>query len=557
MPSRRNSSASRATVKPLQPSTAHPVTLGPDLALTTQEVALVARSAQRVRLSSTAGPAMRASRRVVDACLTDGKPHYGINTGFGSLAKKRINLSDLATLQRNLIRSHAAGIGEPLPTDVTRAMMLCLAGSLSRGLSGVRPAVVDLLVAMLNAGITPVVPSLGSVGASGDLAPLAHVALAIIGEGESRDKSGRVMSSSRALGAAGLLPLTLAAKEGLALINGTHLMCGHGALLVEDSHQLLDAATLALAMSIDACRATSAFLDPRLYLARRHLMAGMVAARTTELLDRSTILTSHVENDPRVQDPYSLRAAPTILGAVASLMTDVEMALGYELGAVTDNPLVIPDARHLPGPFADAPSTPHTLADADTFLTGTVSQGAAILSGANFHGMPLAIPLDCLAIGLAHLAGVSERRSYLMTGAFEPESHLKPFLAPQPGLQSGLMIAQYTAAACVNELIGLANPASVANVPTCAGVEDYNSFGPRSAAKAARGIELATNVVAIELLIAAAGIDTHRPLRSGRGVEAAHAIIRGRVKPVGDDRPLTADIHAIAELITSGALRGL
>jgi histidine ammonia-lyase len=541
---------------------ARPVVLGPDLALTPSAVAGVARAGLPVRLGPGAGPSMRASRRVVEACLDDGQAHYGINTGFGSLAKKRIDLADLATLQRNLVRSHAAGVGEPMGVDVTRAMMLCLAASLARGLSGVRPVVVELLVGMLNANVTPVVPSLGSVGASGDLAPLAHVALAMIGEGQLRDRSGRVMSSSRALREAGLTPIELAAKEGLALINGTHLMAGRGALLVEDAHRLLGAASVALAMSIDACRATSAFLDPRLYLARRHAVAGAVAASVQNHLLGSQILTSHVENDPRVQDPYSLRAAPTVLGAVAALVLDVENAIGLELGAVTDNPLVIPDARHLPSPLSAGLDghvsmtgvPPHSL---DVFMSGMVSQGSAILSGANFHGMPVAIPLDCLAIGLAHMAGISERRSYLMTGAFEPESHLKPFLAPRPGLQSGLMIAQYTAAACVNELVGLATPASVANVPTCAGVEDYNSFGPRGASKAARGVELATSVVAIEMLIAAAGLDLHRPLRSGAGVERAHALIRSKVAPMGEDRPLSGDIAAIAGLIDAGAFGSL
>jgi histidine ammonia-lyase len=358
------------------------------------------------------------------------------------------------------------------------------------------------------------------------------------------------MSSSKALAAARLRPATLKAKEGLALINGTHLMCGWGALLSSDAYYLHDAATVALAMSIDACRASHSFLDERLYAARNQYLQGLhVAERLRALLAGSAIRDSHIENDPRVQDPYSLRAAPTVLGAVDEALMDFGEAIGRELGGVTDNPLVFPrgtrfrvgqtNNRIVGGRFKTDPV--YSTTDKD-----------AIVSGANFHGMPLAIPLDCLAIALFHIAGISERRSYLMTGAFEPESHLKPFLTPQPGLSSGLMIAQYTAAACVNEMATLATPASVVNITTCAGMEDYNSFGPRGAAKAARAMELARNVVAVEMLCAAQGIETHRPLKSGRGVETAVRLIRKIVPPLKDDRPLTGDIEAIASAIADG-----
>jgi histidine ammonia-lyase len=391
----------------------------------------------------------------------------------------------------------------------------------------VRPVVVDTLLDFLNRNITPEVPSLGSVGASGDLAPLAHVALALIGEGYVKHKGKRSVTS-KALAKARIKPLTLAAKEGLALINGTHLMAASGALLMHDATLLMDAAISGLAMSIDACRATDAFLDARLYEARNHQAAAETAAEVQRRLTGSQIITSHVENDPRVQDPYSLRAGPTVLGAALDAMQYVGDAISRELQAVTDNPLV---------------------------FAGSSRKGQrSIVSGANFHGMPVAIPLDFLAIPIAHIAGISERRTYLITGAFEPESHLKPFLAPRPGLQSGLMIAQYTAAACVNELVGLASPASVANVPTCAGMEDYNSFGPRSAAKARRAIELARIIVAIELLCGAQGIEHHRPLRSGKGVESVHRAIRRAVKPQTDDRPLDGPINAIANLIATGTL---
>ncbi|MBS0191691.1 MAG: histidine ammonia-lyase [Phycisphaerales bacterium] len=491
--------------------------------LSIDEVVRVARGGARVRVTPKATAAMKKSRAVVERALHDGQAHYGINTGFGSLSKQRIGAADLATLQRNLIRSHAAGVGEALPRDVVRAMMLLLAASLSRGHSGVRPMVCETIVAMLNKGVTPVVPSVGSVGASGDLAPLSAVALVAMGEGRA-ELGGRRMPGGSALRKAGVKPLVLSAKEGLALINGTHLMAGWGSLISHDASTLFRAAVIAAAMSIDACRGTDEFLDARLYEARRNQSAGAVAERMRELLKGSSILPSHAENDPRVQDPYSLRATPTVLGACWHAMGNLNTVLEYdELGAVTDNPLVFPTAR-----------------------------GGDIISGANFHGMPLAIPLDSMAIALCHIAGIAERRVYLMTGAFEPESRLKPFLAPGPGLQSGMMIAQYTAAACVNEMVGLAAPASVANVPTSAGMEDYNSFGPRSAAKAARSLDLARKVVAIEFLCASQALEEHRPLRSGKGVEAAHKIIRTRVKPLVEDRPLTDDIEAIAAMIESG-----
>ncbi|MBY0308560.1 MAG: aromatic amino acid lyase, partial [Phycisphaerales bacterium] len=380
-------------------------------ALEIADVVSVARAGRPVRLAAQAVRRMRAARAVVERHLSDGRAHYGINTGFGSLAKKRIAPGDLETLQRNLVRSHSAGAGEPLPRDVTRAMMLCLAASLCRGHSGVRPELVELLVGMLNNGVTPVVPSIGSVGASGDLAPLAAVALAMIGEGAC-EVGGGGMSSSRALRGGRLRPVTLKAKEGLALINGTHLMCGWGSLLIEDADVLYTSAVVALAMSIDACRASHGFLDPRLYDVRGSI-DGAVAAAVSALLHGSTIRTSHLEHDTRVQDPYSLRAAPTVLAAVRRSLDNAGAAVGGELGGVTDNPLV--------------------------FARGGAGAGG-IVSGANFHGMPLAIPLDCLAIAVFHIAGISERRSYLMTGAFEPESRLSPFLTPRPGLSSGLMI---------------------------------------------------------------------------------------------------------------------
>lgn len=486
--------------------------------LAIEDVVQVARAARKVALGEHAKRKLAAARAVVDAATTDGLAHYGINTGFGSLSRVRIDANELRDLQRNLIRSHAAGVGDALPNEIVRAMMLLLAASLSRGCSGVRSSVVELIIAMLNADITPRVPEVGSVGASGDLAPLAHVALALIGEGPVH-VGGSMVDAAHALGAAKLTPIQLDAKEGLALINGTHLMAGSGALLVHDARVLFAAAERAAAMSIDACRATDAFLDPRVHAVRGQVGQRECAARIKEHLRGSQILDSHRENDPRVQDPYSLRCTPQVLGAAWDALAYVEQCISRELGAVTDNPLV----------FADGAN------DADP-----------IVSAGNFHGMPLAVPLDALAIAIAHVAGISERRVFWMLSAFDKESQLPPYLTPKPGVCSGLMIAQYTAAACCNELIGLATPASVANISTSAGIEDYNSFGPRSAAKARRGIDLARRVIAIEMLCAAEGVERHRPLRSGPGVESAILAIRNDVAPLLSDRSPAPDIEAIA-----------
>ncbi len=499
--------------------------------LTVTGVVEVARHRASVRLADAAIRAMSRSRAALESLLNDGEPHYGVNTGFGSFSRERISPADLRDLQRNLIRSHAAGVGPALPAEVVRAMMLLLIGSLSRGHSGVRPAVARLIASMLNRGITPIVPEIGSCGASGDLAPLAHIVLVVIGEGRA-EYGGREMTGAEALRRAGLRPVTLLAKEGLALINGTHLMAAQGTLLVRDVERLFDAAIIAAAMSIDACRATDAFLDPRVHTVRCQPGQVAVASRLQSLLRGSRIIPSHRLNDPRVQDPYSLRCAPQVLGAAWDAFAYFRGAVERELGAVTDNPLVFA-ARKTGG-------------------NGGKAGEAQIVSAGNFHGMPLALPLDTLSIALAHVAGIAERRVYHMLSGFDAETGLPPFLSPRPGLHSGLMIAQYTAAACCNELIGLATPASVANLSTSAGMEDYNSWGPRSAAKARRALELATSVVAIELLSAAEAIEHHRPLRSSPAVEAAHRLLRRRVPRLTADRPPSPDIAAIAALIAGG-----
>jgi len=488
-----------------------------------QDVISVVRSGAKVALDPSMLERVAEARTRLERIATDGEPHYGVNTGFGSLSRHRVDDDHLRELQVNLIRSHAAGVGEPLPDEVVCGMMLILAASLSRSMSGVRPQLIETITSFLNHGIFPAIPSIGSVGASGDLAPLAHLALAFIGEGQCIS-NGQSVSTKQALAQAGIAPIQLEAKEGLALINGTHLMAAQASLAVSDSHRLLSASLVAGAMSIDACRATDSFLNPTVASARCHPGVSQAAESIRILLEGSEILPSHRINDPRVQDPYSLRCQAPVIGAAIGAIDYVRSATEQELGAVTDNPLLV---------------------------------GNTLVSAGNFHGMPIALPLDHLALPIAHLAGMAERRVFFMLSGHDPQSGLSPYLATRPGLSSGLMIAQYTAAACCNEIIGLCTPASVANISTSAGIEDYNSFGPRSAAKARRAIELAESVIAIELLCAAEAIEHHRPLKTGAKLEAAHALIRSRVARLEDDRPPAPDIAAIAQLIRADAFADL
>lgn len=485
----------------------------------------VARGNVAVRIAPEAEARIAGSEQLLAEAMRPGDPIYGVNTGFGSLANVKMSGDDLRLLQVNLVRSHSTGVGDPLPVEVVRATMLVLAASLCRGHSGVRTELVQTIVDLLNAGVTPCVPETGSVGASGDLAPLAHIGLVLIGEGHTTKDNKRLLGRE-ALRATRIQPVQLEAKEGLALINGTHLMAGRAALLMCDFRRVFDAALVAAAMSVDTCRATDSTLDSRVHEVRCQTGQVYVAERLRALLSGSQIVQSHVENDIRVQDPYSFRCCPAVLGAAWDAFCYARQKVNAELAAVTDNPLIFGPAGR-----------------------------ATIISGGNFHGMPLALPLDAMAIAVAHVAGIAERRVYHMLSGADPLAELPTFLTPQAGLQSGLMIAQYTAAACCNELIGLAHPASVVNLSTCAGMEDYNSFGPRSAAKLARGLQLAKSVVAIELLCAATGLDHHRPLRSGPGVEKAFHTIRQKVAPLTDDRPPAPDIRAIEELIEEGQIK--
>lgn len=505
-------------------SAAHPALVLDGAALSPREVTEVAREGRAVELSEATLQRLSSSRRDLERAIAAGEVLYGVNTGFGSLSKQRIDGAQLREIQKNLILSHAAGVGDPLPPDVVRAMLLLLVASLSRGLSGVRPIVVERLLGLLGSNVTPHVPGVGSVGASGDLAPLAHAALLLLGEGEAWI-DGALVSGREALAHLGVEPLELEAKEGLALINGTHLMAASAALLLDDLERVGAAAFCAAAMSIDACRGTDAFLDERVHDARGQSGQSRAARRLRELIAGSQIIPSHLHGDPRVQDPYSLRCAPQVMGAALDGLEFVRGVVQRELGAVTDNPLVFPPAPE---------------------------HARQVVSAGNFHGMPLALALDTAIIAMTYLGGISERRVYYLLAASDAENHLHPHLSPVPGLHSGLMIAQYVAAACQNELIGLATPASVSNIPTSAGMEDYNSMGATSALKARRALERLRQIVAIELLCAAEALEYQRPLRSGHGVEKAHAAVRRVVSRRSADRPPAPDIRALEEVIAAG-----
>lgn len=489
--------------------------------LSPEAVAAVARGGALVALDDRARRRLERGRALIERVTASESTVYGINTGFGNLARVRISRAELEALQRNLVRSHAAGVGDPLSREMTRAMGLIAAASLARGHSGVRPALVEALIALLNAGVHPHIPWQGSVGASGDLAPLAHMALALIGEGEATFE-GQRLPAGEALRRAGLAPLTLQAKEGLALINGTHLMCAAAALAVYDAGLLIDAAEGAAAASLDALKGTDAALDPRIHAVRPHPGQIETARRLRDLLTGSEIRLDHA-GCARVQDPYTLRCIPQVIGAVRDAVAYCRGVVEVELGAVTDNPLCFPD-------------------------------DGEILSGGNFHGQPLALALDVLAIALTQLASFSERRTYALLSTWEGEAALPVFLTRQPGLQSGYMIAQYVSAALVAESKVLAHPASADSIPTSAGTEDFVSMGATAAWKARRVLENALRTIAIELLCAAQAIEFRRPLRSGEGVERLIERLRAVAPPLDDDRPLGGDIEAAADAIRAGSL---
>ena len=477
----------------------------------------VARGAAPPPLTAEDRERIAAARAVVDRAVHEGSVIYGVTTGFGQLASVRIPAEDTAQLQVNLLRSHAVGAGPPLPTEIVRGMLLLLGGSLRRGHSGVRVEMVELIQGLLERGVTPVVPSKGSVGSSGDLAPLAHTALVLIGEGEA-EVDGERLDGGAALRKAGLQPLDLTAKEGLALINGTHLMAAAGGLAIREARRLLDAAVVAVALSLEAFKGSTVPFDERLHVLRPQPGQSWAAARLRALLAGSPVVASHADCG-RVQDPYTLRCAPQVLGAVADALAYVEGALERELTAVTDNPLVFPEHDD-------------------------------VISGGNFHGQPLSLPLDHLALAMCELASFSERRTYaLLSPGY---AGLPPFLTPRPGLSSGLMIAQYAAAAIVNECQVLSHPAGAGSIPTSAGQEDFNSMGALAALKARTVVENAAQVVAIELICAAQGLEFHRPLRSTDALEAAVARVRQVVPRVEEDRSLAAEAATLADGLRIG-----
>ena len=481
------------------------------------ELEAVARGASPPPLDDSDRERVVAGRAVVEAALDAGTAVYGVTTGFGQLENVRIAAEDAARLQINLLRSHAVGSGPPLDVEIVRGMLFLLASSLRRGHSGVRLEVVELVLEMLERGVTPVVPSKGSVGSSGDLAPLAHLGLVLIGEGEST-VAGEALPGGDALARVGLRPVALEAKEGLAIINGTHLMAAAGALAVRDVARLLDAAVVAVALSLEAFKGSTAPFDARLHELRGQPGPSEVAARLRALLSGSSVVASHADCG-RVQDPYTLRCAPQVLGAIADALAYVTGAFERELGAVTDNPLVFP-------------------------VEGD------IVSGGNFHGQPLSLPLDHLALALCELASFSERRIYaLLSPGY---AGLPPFLTPRPGLSSGLMIAQYAAAALVNECQVLAHPAGAGSIPTSAGQEDFNSMGATAALKARTGVENAAQVLATELVCAVQGLEFHRPLRTTDALEAAAAGVRERVPRVEEDRSLAAELAGLADGLRTG-----
>lgn len=486
-------------------------------ALSVRELEEVARGGRRVELSDACRRAMSGSRRLVEETLARNAVAYGINTGFGELSRVVIPPGDVARLQVNLLRSHRVGIGPPLPEDVVRGMLLLRTDSLSRGFSGVRPVVVERLIDLLNAHVAPVVPEQGSVGASGDLAPLAHLASVLIGEGEAFH-GGERLPAAGALKRAELAPLTLEAKEGLALINGTQTMTSAGALAWCDAARILDAAQAAAATCLEALLGSHRPFDPRFHAVRPHPGAQVVSRNVRALTAGSAINESHADCGT-VQDRYSLRCIAPVLGASFDALAHAREVLEREMRAVTDNPLC----------FADS---------------------GEILSGGNFHGQPVALTLDYMAIALAEIGSFSERRTFLLLDG--RASGLPAFLALNPGLQSGLMMAQYAAAALVSENKVLAHPASVDSIPTSAGTEDHVSMGMTAALKLRRVVENVRRVVAVELLCAAEGLERRRPLASGPGVEETVRRVRRRVAPLADDRPLSDDIESLASGIAGG-----
>ena len=487
--------------------------------LTLAQTEAVAAGA-RVGLAEAARGAIVRARAFVEEIVARGEVVYGINTGFGALSEVTIPAAELRALQINLVRSHACGVGDPLPEPVVRAMMLHRANVLAKGFSGCREGVIETLLAMLNEGVHPVIPSRGSVGASGDLAPLAHLALVCIGEGEAV-LAGARMPGGEAMRRAGIAPLQLEAKEGLALLNGTQAMTAIGGLALAAAARLAETADVVGAMTLEALKGTPVAFDEKIHAARPHAGQAASARRLRELIAGSEIRESHRDRavDPRVQDAYALRCMPQVHGAVRDALAHARQIVEIEINSATDNPLVFADARE-------------------------------VLSGGNFHGEPVALALDYAAIAIADLATISERRVERLVNP--GLSNLPAFLTTQPGTRSGLMMAQVTAAALIAENNVLAHPASVFTIPTSANKEDHVSMGTTAALKFAQVVRHVETVLAIELLCAAQGLEFLKPLKPGPQLHEMYLRVREVVPALDEDRPLSGDIEALAALLRAG-----
>jgi histidine ammonia-lyase len=492
--------------------------------LTLAQIVEVAKGLERVTLADAARSRAEAARVVVKKIVEENLTVYGVNTGFGKLSDVRIEPDRLRDLQLNLVRSHACGLGNPLSEAEARAMLLLRANVLACGLSGARSLLIDTLTSMLERGVTPVIPEKGSVGASGDLAPLAHLALVTIGEGEAFFEGER-LKGAEALQRAGIEPLKLEVKEGLALLNGTQAMGAVGALALDRAQRIARLADVAGAMSLEALRGTPVAFDERIHAARPHDHQSTVAAHLRDLLAGSEIRDSHLRNDPRVQDAYSLRCMPQVHGAIRGALKHAVDIVEIEAGSATDNPLV----------FAE---------------TGEV------LSGGNFHGAPLALAFDYAAIAMTDLISITERRIDRLVNP-DANEDLPPFLTSQAGTASGFMMLQVTAVALLSEAKILAHPASIDNVPTDGGKEDHVSMGMTAATKLRSIVNLAEQAIAIELISAAEGLEYRAPLAPGRGVKTAYDVVRSHVARLTDDRSMSADIETIVAAIGNGEFDSL
>src|ERR1700722_14020731 len=485
--------------------------------LSLEQISQVAGGSMDAAIAPAARQRIASSQAVGERIVASNETAYGINTGFGKMSDVRIGPGARQQLQRNLVRSHASGLGEPLEEAEVRAMLLLRANVLAKGLSGVRYQLIELLVALLNHRVHPVIPAKGSVGASGDLAPLAHLALVLIGEGEAFFQGAR-MPASEALAKAGLTPLVLEAKEGLALLNGTQAMAAVGGLTLLRAIRVNQLFDLAGAMALEALRGTPVAFDERIHQARPHPGQMQTARHLRALLRDSDIRESHRENDPRVQDAYCLRCMPQVHGAARGALQHVREVIEIETGSATDNPLI----------FADQ-----------------------VLSGGNFHGAPLALALDYAAIAVTDLMSISERRIDRLINPDVNEG-LPPFLSQRAGLSSGLMIAHVTAAALLSEAKVLAHPASVDSLPTSGGKEDHVSMGMTAALKLKQIVDNAEKVLAIELMTAAQGLEYRRPLKAATEIERAQQFVRTLVPPLEEDRVIAGDIERLAKGVRDG-----